>query len=72
VDRQRTWETIAGVTFLILLSPVLLVVLLLWFVAAIGLHVLTLVMWSSRGRNVLFVYSDSPVWKASSTAKSRR
>jgi hypothetical protein len=61
--RQRTWGTFAGIALLIVFLPLVLVLLLLWFVAAIGLHLLTLVMWSPRGRNVLFVYSDSPVWK---------
>jgi hypothetical protein len=63
IRRQRTWGMIAGITLLIVFSPVLLMLLLFWFAGAIGLHVMTLVMWSPRGRNVLFVYSDSPVWK---------
>ena len=63
IRHQRTWGTIAGMALLIVLLPLVLILLLLWFAAAVGLHVITLVMWSPRGRNVLFVYSDSPVWK---------
>jgi hypothetical protein len=61
--RRRTWAIIFGFALLILLSPVLLMASLLWFLAAISLHVVTLIVWSPRGRRVLFVYSDSPVWK---------
>ena len=45
------------------LLPVVLIVLAGWTLGALILHVLTLVVWVPTGRRVLFVYSDSPVWK---------
>jgi hypothetical protein len=46
--------------------PVLLVVVPLWLVfflaASVCLHAMIWVCWCIRGRDVLFVYSNSPVW----------
>lgn len=63
VRRQRIRGTIVGLPLLVLLSPILLVLAVIWLLAALGLHVAALVLWAPRGRRVLFVYSDSPVWK---------
>ena len=48
---------------IILLSPVLLVILLLYLAWGALLYLAIWLTWSTRGRRVLFVYSDSPVWK---------
>ena len=56
-----------GWVILILLSPLLialgLVVIIAHFTARIALYALVWILWCSRGRNVLFVYSDSSIWK---------
>jgi hypothetical protein len=50
----------------ILFSPVILVVvvvvLALFVITSICLHVLIWTFWCFRGRDILFVYSDSPIW----------
>jgi len=46
-----------------LLLPFLLIVAVAWVVGALALHLLTLIVWLPVGRRVLFIYSDSPVWK---------
>jgi hypothetical protein len=54
------------IPLLIILSPVLFVVamvaLLLFAVSSVCLHILIWTLWCLRGRDILFVYSDSPVW----------
>jgi hypothetical protein len=53
--------------FLIVLLPLILlfvvVVLALFAVTSICLHVLIWSCWCVRGRDILFVYSDSPIWR---------
>jgi hypothetical protein len=50
----------------ILLSPALLfvviIVLALFVITSICLHILVWTFWCVRGRDILFVYSDSPIW----------
>lgn len=54
------------VALLILFAPVLLVVVVLWLlfflVSTIFLHFAVWSWWCVRGRDILFVYSDSPIW----------
>jgi hypothetical protein len=56
-----------GWVVLILLSPLLialgLIILVAHFTARMALYALVWILWCSRGRNVLYVYSDSPIWK---------
>ena len=51
----------------ILFSPVILVVvvvvLVLFIITSICLHLLIWTFWCIRGRDILFVYSDSPIWQ---------
>ena len=46
-----------------LLVPLLVVMALAWITGAVALHLLTLILWLPVGRRVLFIYSNSPVWK---------
>jgi hypothetical protein len=59
---SKWWHT----AILLLFSPVLLVILplaiLLFILTSIFLRLAIWSCWSVRGRDVLFVYSDSPVW----------
>ena len=63
-SRNLPWY---GWIVLILLSPLLialgLVVIVAHFTARIALYALVWILWCSRGRYVLYVYSDSPIWK---------
>jgi hypothetical protein len=47
----------------LLLLPFLLVVLAFWALYSISLYLLVWTCWLTRGRDLLFVYSDSPHWK---------
>ena len=64
--KQPWWTPIA----LVLLSPVIFGLLLLviplalcYFIYGALLHALIWVWWNSQGRDILFVYSDSPIWQ---------
>jgi hypothetical protein len=46
-----------------LLLPLLVVLVVSWLAGALALHLLTLIVWLPAGRRVLFVYSNSPIWK---------
>ena len=54
------------VPFIIALTPVVLVIgvaaLLEFVVSSVCLHVLIWTWWCLRGRDILLVYSDSPIW----------
>jgi len=51
---------------LLLLSPVILAFViafsLLWTLISVVLSVLVWILWCPRGKDILLVYSDSPVW----------
>jgi hypothetical protein len=60
--KAKWWQ----VALFIPLAPVLLVVVVLWLVfflvSTVWLHIAIWFWWCIRGRDILFVYSDSPVW----------
>jgi hypothetical protein len=47
---------------LLLLSPLILLWMALWVVTTVLLYFLVWIAWCPRGKDILFVYSDSPVW----------
>jgi len=47
---------------LVALPALLIIVLALYVVSTICLHVIIWSLWCVRGRDILFVYSDSPIW----------
>jgi len=53
-------------TLIIVLSPAILLlvvaVLALFVLSSTCLHILIWTFWCLRGRDILFVYSDSPIW----------
>jgi hypothetical protein len=69
---MRRWETqgqrrgrLSGWAVLplsILLAPLVVAILVLVLVSWLALRIALLVAWGVRGRNVLFVYSNSPIW----------
>jgi len=70
--RQRRLFDVVGMGFLILMLPILLVTVVpmvvvvggIYWIVAVLLHIAVLVLWLPRRRNVLFVYSNSPIWQA--------
>ena len=48
---------------LFVLLPLVVAVGALWLTASVLLQVVVWLTWCSRGRYVLVVYSDSPIWK---------
>jgi hypothetical protein len=59
-------KDVLGIMLFIVLLPIILpiglVVLTLWILASIFLHLAIWSLWCSRGKDILFVYSDSPIW----------
>ncbi|MBI3874689.1 MAG: hypothetical protein HY300_01705 [Verrucomicrobia bacterium] len=62
-SKIKWWQT----ALFILLAPFLLVVvvlaLTLWVISTVCLHAVIWSWWCLRGRDILFVYSDSPIWR---------
>lgn len=60
--KARWWQGALVIPFL----PLLVVVAVLWLVffviSSVCLHIVIWSWWCIRGRNILFVYSDSPIW----------
>jgi hypothetical protein len=56
------WQKLAIGAFFVVMSPLILVVLFLWLLASLLLCVLVWLLWCTRGKDILFVYSDSPIW----------
>jgi hypothetical protein len=59
-----TLQMLLFATFLLAISPIILLWLVLYLLAGLLLHILIWCVWCTRGRDVLLVYSDSPVWQA--------
>ena len=61
-SKARWWQVVVVIPFL----PVLAAAVVLWFVCflvfTVCLHVVIWSWWCVRGRDILFVYSDSPIW----------
>lgn len=63
---RRFWEAVLIVFLLPFIPPLLvvaLVVLVLHVLNRIIMYLLIWVWWLPKGKDVLFVYSDSPIWK---------
>lgn len=69
MTRQRLplSKRVVGTTLIILLLPVIIPLLLLsltlWSIHRIVLYLLVWLLWLPRGKDILFVYSDSPIWR---------
>ena len=61
--RRATWWQLALIAPLVPLVLIVVAVALALFVVATGcIHAIVWTWWCSRGRDILFVYSDSPLW----------
>ena len=65
--RRPTLNRLAAAVLFILFSPIILLffipLVLHFIIRSIGLGFLVNIKWISQGKNTLFVYSQSPVWK---------
>ena len=52
-----------AVPLLIVLLPLIVVALTIWFVAAMTVLLIVWTTWCRRGRYALVVYSNSPIWQ---------
>lgn len=59
---QRQFADLGGLLLFIIFLPLIIVALTFHLLAGLFLHVTIWCCWCSRGRDVLFVYSDSPIW----------
>jgi hypothetical protein len=64
---KSNWlRSLIGLPLAILLLPIALLLavplLILWVLVGIALSILVWVRWCTRGKDILFVYSDSPIW----------
>jgi hypothetical protein len=61
-SKAKWWQP----ALLIVFSPFILLALILslafFLLSSLCLHVAIWAWWCTRGRNILFVYSDSPIW----------
>jgi hypothetical protein len=57
------WQILLIVVLLPLVLSIVLLQLILYLVWSVCLHAVIWSWWCLRGRGVLFVYSDSPVWR---------
>ena len=62
-DRGKRLGAVVGVSLLILLSPLILVGAVLYGLSGFVLYIAIWLGWCLRGRHVLLVYSDSPIWR---------
>src|SRR5579884_797938 len=66
-DEQFRWARIRKIAFVVVFLPLLLPLTALWLVIHLLrrmiLYVLVWVLWASKGKDILFVYSDSPIWR---------
>ena len=66
-ERQPLSRRIIGAVFGLLLLPILvplvIVVLLAIAVSRVGVYLLIWLLWLPRGKDVLFISSDSPIWR---------
>jgi len=63
MHREKKPEPWWVIPLCILLLPLGLVGIALWCLYSLGLYVLVWICWITRGKIILFVYSDSPHWK---------
>lgn len=61
-DRGKLLGGVGGIGLFILLLPLILVGAILYGLSGLVLYLAIWLNWCLRGRHVLFVYSDSPIW----------
>jgi hypothetical protein len=59
---RRLWKAAVLVLLLPVILPLALITLALYLPYRAALYMLVWVLWLPQGKDVLFVYSDSPIW----------
>ena len=59
---RKILEILLVVLFLPLLIPLALIALALYLIHGAALYAIVWLCWCTRGKHVLLVYSDSPIW----------
>jgi hypothetical protein len=59
----RWWQRLLVAMLVAVVLPIVAVVFAVYFLIWFVLHVAIWIRWCARGRDILFVYSDSPVWR---------
>jgi hypothetical protein len=60
---RRVWEFTLIVVLLPVVLPLIILFVSFWLLHRVTLYLLVWGLWLPKGKNVLFVYSDSPIWK---------
>ena len=61
--RFKWWQVALIIPLVPVIIAIAAVALVLFVVSTICLHIAIWTWWCLRGRDVLFVYSDSPIWR---------
>src|ERR1039458_6541457 len=69
-EKQPLWRRVGGIALVVLALPFVLALGLPLALVAVALHILhrmavyilVWVLWLPKGKDVLLVYSDSPIW----------
>jgi hypothetical protein len=59
---QKLWKAAVLIVLLPIILPLALIAFALYFAHRTVLYILVWVLWLSRGKDMLVVYSDSPLW----------
>jgi hypothetical protein len=62
-DHGKHLGAAIAILILVVLSPLVLVGVLFYALSGLVLYLAIWLLWCLRGRYVLFVYSDSPIWR---------
>jgi len=60
---RRVWQTAIIILLLPVLLPLIVLALTFWLLHRMTLYLLVWILWLPKGKDILFVYSDSPIWK---------
>ena len=55
-------KILLAISLVVILAPLVLFVVLTWLLHGVALNVLVWLCWCTRGRHLLLIYSDSPIW----------
>src|SRR5918996_5940543 len=61
-SKATKWQWLIVAPAILLLLPIVIGMLVLFVISSVSLHICIWLLWCTRGRDILFVYSDSPVW----------
>jgi hypothetical protein len=60
---QNIWNAFLVLLFLPIGLPLALITLTFWVAHRIALYALVWILWLPKGKDILFVSSDSPIWQ---------